>query len=67
MADTTTVLEYRRADYAPLMSTEQVAGLMQVSGKFVRDMLRAEKLPGVKVGGVWRVNRDALFDLLGLA
>ena len=52
--------------YPVLLTTEQVARLMGVTPKFVRDCLTRKQIKGSKVGGVWRVNRDALLEQLGL-
>jgi excisionase family DNA binding protein len=34
---------------------EQVAAILQVSPKTIKDWLRAGKLPGCKIGRLWRV------------
>jgi excisionase family DNA binding protein len=38
-----------------LFTTEQVAAILQVSPKTVKDWLRAGKLTGCKIGRLWRV------------
>ena len=43
-----------------LMTPEMVADALCVSGKTVRDWLRAGKLQGIKVGTLWRVEKSAV-------
>lgn len=50
-----------------MLDADQAASLANCSPKHIRDLLRAGKLQGVKLGNVWRVNRDALLENLGLA
>jgi excisionase family DNA binding protein len=38
-----------------LFTAEQVAAILQVSPKTVKDWLRAGKLTGCKIGRLWRV------------
>ena len=67
MKNTSQMVDYDEIRNLPiLMTTEQVARLMGVTPKFVRDCLTRNQIKGSKVGGVWRVNRDALLEQLGL-
>lgn len=43
-----------------LLSTEQVADMLGISPRHVRDLLAEGVLPGVKLGHIWRVPRRAL-------
>lgn len=45
-----------------LLTTAQVAKIFQVSSETIRDWINAGKLPGVKVGGTWRVRRSDLVE-----
>ena len=49
-----------------LLEVKQAAAIGGWSEKFVRDMLRKGSVKGCKVGGSWRVNRDAFLTQLGL-
>lgn len=45
--------------FVPLvLTTLEVASLLQVSDKLVRDLAQGRVLPGRKVGKDWRFNRD---------
>ncbi len=56
-----------RADKMPeLMSARQAAEVLQVTPRMVTAMCSSGKLKAVRVGRLWRVNRDALFDFAGL-
>jgi excisionase family DNA binding protein len=43
-----------------LLTLEQVAERLAVSRKMVFDWVRAGKIPGVKMGRLWRVKESAL-------
>lgn len=45
---------------APYLSAEEAAELLGVSAETVKRHLRAGRLPGRKVGRLWRVSRAAL-------
>lgn len=48
-----------------LMTIPEVAELLRLSERLVYDMCRTGKLPGIaKVGGKWRIERDALVTWL---
>lgn len=55
------------ANLPVLMSTKQVAELLGTSDKFVRDQCARGEFKAAKLGGVWRVNRDALLAQCGLS
>lgn len=47
-----------------LLTPEEVAERLAVSPKIVRQWLRDGKLPGIRLGRLWRVNPDALEKVL---
>jgi len=47
-----------------ILTVEQTAKRLQVSEKTVYEWLRAGKIPGRKIGKVWRMSEDALEDFL---
>lgn len=47
-----------------LLRPEDVADILQVSTRAVKDWLRAGKLRGIKVGSLWRVEQVALEDYI---
>lgn len=54
------------SDLPVLLTVRTAARIGGFSEKFIRDMLTRGKVPGVKVGGAWRINRDCYLQLLGL-
>ncbi len=46
-----------------LLTIEQAAVLLQKHQNSVRRLLRQGKLPGVKVGGEWRIHKAALIAM----
>lgn len=44
----------------PLLTPEEVAERLAVSPKMIRAWLRDGRLPGIRLGRLWRVNPDAL-------
>ncbi len=47
-----------------LLTLEQVAERLAVSRKMVFDWVRAGKIPGVKLGRLWRVKQSALDEFI---
>jgi excisionase family DNA binding protein len=47
-----------------LLTPEQVADILQVSVKTVKNWLRAGKLQGIKTGQLWRIEPEALDEYL---
>ena len=47
-----------------LLTPDEVAERLAVSPKIVRQWLRDGKLPGIRLGRLWRVNPDALERVL---
>jgi excisionase family DNA binding protein len=52
-------------DFPDLLTVTEVARMLRVSRMTVHRLIRAEKLPALKVGArSWRVPRDAVIALL---
>ena len=49
-----------------LLTASEAAALLGVTPKHVRSLLANGKLAGARIGGTWRVNRDALLAMAGL-
>ena len=47
-----------------LLTPEESAMLLKMHVDSVRRLLRTKKLPGVKVGGAWRIPKSSLTALL---
>lgn len=47
-----------------ILTADEVAVILRVLPKTVRVLLKDGKLPGVKVGRVWRIREEALKDYL---
>jgi excisionase family DNA binding protein len=59
----------KRTDSRPInlgkiLTVPQAAARLQVSERTVYEWLRDGKLPGRKIGKVWRMNADAIDDFL---
>jgi excisionase family DNA binding protein len=50
--------------YAGILTVEQAAERLQVSSKTVYVWLRAGRIPGRKIGKVWRMSEEAIVDFL---
>ena len=46
-----------------LLTPEEAADLLSLNIETVRRMLREERLPGVKIGDNWRIQRSAIDEL----
>jgi excisionase family DNA binding protein len=46
----------------PLISLEEVAQMLHMAPLQVRIMVQAGRIPGVKVDGQWRFNRDLVYE-----
>ncbi len=51
-------------DLGKMLTVDEVAAILRVTPKTVRNLLNAAKLPGVKIGRVWRVSEAALWKHL---
>jgi len=51
-------------DPPEVMSAEQAAEFLQVPEKIVVELAESGKLPGLKLGSLWRFSRDALVNWL---
>jgi len=47
-------------DTEPLWTVEDVAGYLRLEPETIRVMAREEKIPAIKVGRVWRFNKNSL-------
>ena len=65
MAETKTSTAARDA-LPELLNTSQAAEVLQVTPRMISAMCSSGKLKAVRVGRLWRVNRDALLDFAGL-
>lgn len=52
------------ADIQPLVTLKEAARLVKLSERGYLDNITRGKLPGFKVGGVWRVRREDLDAVL---
>ena len=52
---------------APMLTVEEAAELCHVCRKTIYRALQSGRLRGVKVGRLWRIPEDALWQYLGLA
>lgn len=50
----------KQNEYPEIMNVEEVADFFRVSNQTIYNMLRAGKLPAVKVGREWRFPRDKI-------
>ena len=50
----------KKNEYPEIMNVEEVADFFRVSNQTIYNMLRAGKLPAVKVGREWRFPRDKI-------
>lgn len=46
----------------PLVGLEDVAKMLRISPLQVRQMVQSGRIPGVKVDGEWRFNKDLVFE-----
>ena len=53
-------------EYPMLLSTDQARDILNLSERSITRMCADGRLKAVKVGGVWRINRDALLEFAGL-
>ena len=49
-----------------LLTPEESAKYLKMHVDSIRRLLRSKKLPGVKVGGAWRIPRSSLDGMLGM-
>lgn len=54
------------ADLGLLIDANQAASIASVSPKFIRDRCQDGTIKAVKIGRVWRINRDAFLLQFGL-
>lgn len=51
---------------SPLITVHEAAGLCGVSERHITRMCTLGEIKAVKLGRIWRINRESLFSLLGL-
>ena len=56
----------KREELPPLMDTTQAARLLGVTRHCVTDLCNRGDIKAVRIGRVWRINRDALLDKCGM-
>ena len=61
------ITDVASANLPVLLSTKQAAALLGTSDKFIRDQCVRGEFKASKVGGIWRLNRDALLAQCGLS
>lgn len=54
----------KQKEYPEIMNVEEVADFFRVSNQTIYNMLRAGKLPAVKVGREWRFSREKIQELV---
>ena len=47
-------------NYIPFYSTQQIAKILNVSDRQVRNMILAKKITAIMIGGIWRVRPQDL-------
>ena len=53
-------------DFPELLSTKQAAEVLNVSMRAVTDLCKRGRIKSIRIGKLWRINRDALFEFAGL-
>ena len=59
-----TTIAYTQTMEEELLTPEESAAFLKIHIDSVRRLLRQGKLPGVKVGGGWRIPKSALTEML---
>ena len=54
-------------DLALLIDANQAARIASTSAKFIRDRCKDGTIKAVKIGRVWRINRDEFLKQFGLS
>lgn len=54
------------ASLPELLDTRQAAQILNVTPRMVTDLCKRGRIKAVRLGKLWRVNRDALLDFAGL-
>jgi excisionase family DNA binding protein len=57
-------IDSRSTSLGKILTVPQAAARLQVSERTVYEWLRDGKLPGRKIGKVWRMSADAIDDFL---
>ena len=59
-----TLMEKYLEGYPPVLSADEVATILGVTGKTVRHLIKAGNLEGIKVGRLIRIPKDRLIEYL---
>jgi len=54
----------KKEDFPELLTPEEVGDLLKIATSTVYKYLREGKIPGIRIGSVWRVNKIDLLTLL---
>ena len=60
-------MDEQRRQIDRLLTIEEVADVLGLSPKTIRDWLRTGRLPGAKLGNVWRIRPEALQEFIAKA
>ncbi len=63
-ADPATTTHATSGELPDVLTVEQAADLLQLSGKTLKRLAQAGRIPGRRVGNQWRFSRQALMDWL---
>ena len=63
-ADPPTPARVPSGEQPDVLTVEQAAELLQLSGKTLKRLAQAGRIPGRRVGNQWRFSRQALMDWL---
>ena len=59
------MIEKYLADYPPVLNVNEVADILGVTGKTIRNLIKAGDIGSIKVGRLIRIPIDRLIDYLG--
>ena len=60
-----TMMEKYLENYPPVLSVDEVADILGVTGKTIRHLIKAGDLGSIKVGRLIRIHKDRLVEYLG--
>ena len=52
------------SDYPEILTLQQAAEMLQISDRTIQRMVKRGEMPGVRLGGQWRFERDQLKALV---
>lgn len=65
MTERETMMEKYLENYPPVLSVDEVADILGVTGKTIRHLIKAGDLGSIKVGRLIRIPKDRLVEYLG--